>query len=59
MQGWERAMYALLVQRSQPSNTNLYSKKEEKGKTVKDKTGERLRPIKALTLLVKPASPTP
>ena len=32
MQGWERAIYTLSVQRPQTHNTNL--KKENQGKTV-------------------------
>ena len=39
MRDRERAIYTLSVRRPQPHNTNFYRKKEEKGKTVKDKKG--------------------
>ena len=39
MQGWERAINALSVQRPQPHNTNPYRMKEEKGKTGGGKKG--------------------
>ena len=38
MQGWERAIYTLSVRRPHPHNTNIYRKKEERGRTVEDET---------------------
>ena len=59
MQGWERAIHILLVQRTKPQNTNLL-KEERNGKAVEDKRwASILGQLKVLTGLLKPASPTP
>ena len=60
MQGWERAFYAMSVQRPQPHNTNPWEERRER-EMVKDKKGssELLRPIKkAWATYLRPASST-
>ena len=58
MQGWERAIYTLSVQRPQSHNTNLQKERRERENSRIQRGSRQLRPIKkTLVPLLKPASP--
>ena len=39
MQGWEKAIYTLSLQRPQPQNTNLQKERRGMGNSILDKKG--------------------